>query len=140
MSFDNTIKLVKLQRATLVQAIQTIDDHFYAIKQPKEILELREALDKVLNHNKDMDEGSEMELTKIKLTVKVFNVTRKQVEYISYINFIHSFLIIITNLEKRTIILNFTNRTHCFINIIYGFITCPLFIKFCHISIIIYQL
>jgi hypothetical protein len=69
MSFDNTIKLVKLQRAVLVQAIQTIDDHFYAIKQPKEILELREALDKVLNHNEKMDEGSEMELTKIKLNV-----------------------------------------------------------------------
>ena len=66
MSFDNTIKLVSLQRSTLVQAIQTIDDHFYARVQPKEILELREALDKVLNHNKDMDEGSEMELTKIK--------------------------------------------------------------------------
>ena len=69
MSFDNTIKLVKLQRAVLVQAIQTIDDHFYAIKQPKQILELREALDKVLNHNEKMDEGSEMELTKIKLNV-----------------------------------------------------------------------
>ena len=67
MSFDNTIKLVSLQRATLVQAIQTIDDHFYARVQPKEILALREALDKVLNHNEKMDEGSEMELTKIKL-------------------------------------------------------------------------
>ena len=67
MSFESTIELIKLQRATLVQAIQTIDDHFYAIKQPKKILELRKALDKVLNHNKDMDEGSEMELTKIKL-------------------------------------------------------------------------
>ena len=67
MSFDNTIKLVKLQRATLVQAIQTIDDHFYAIKQPKKILELRKALDKVLNHNEKMDAGSKMELTKIKL-------------------------------------------------------------------------
>ena len=66
MSFDNTIKLVKKQRDVLVQAIQTIDDHFYAIKQPKKILELREALDKVLNHNEDMDEGSKMELTKIK--------------------------------------------------------------------------
>ena len=65
--FESTIELIKLQRATLVQAIQTIDDHFYAIKQPKAILELREALDHVLNHNKDMDEGSEMELTKIKL-------------------------------------------------------------------------
>ena len=39
MSFDNTIKLVKLQRAVLVQAIQTVDDHFYAIKKPKEILD-----------------------------------------------------------------------------------------------------
>ena len=53
--------------AVLVLAIQTIDDHFYARVQHKEILELREALDNVLNHNKDMDEGSEMELTKIKL-------------------------------------------------------------------------
>ena len=49
MSFDNTIKLVKLQRAVLVQAIQTIDDHFYARKQPKEILELRHRLDLILN-------------------------------------------------------------------------------------------
>ena len=51
MSFDNTIKLVKLQRAVLVQAIQTIDDHFYARKQPKEILELRHRLDLILNSN-----------------------------------------------------------------------------------------
>ena len=64
---ESTIKLIKLQRATLVQAIQTIDDHFYAIKQPKEILELREALDKVLNHSDELNEGSDMELTKIKL-------------------------------------------------------------------------
>jgi len=67
MSFDNTIKLITLQRGTLVQAIQTIDDHFYARKQPKEILELREALDKVLNHSDELNEGSDMELTKIKL-------------------------------------------------------------------------
>ena len=67
MSFDNTIKLVKLQRAVLVQAIQTIDDHFYAIKQPEAIQELREALDKVLNHSEELNEGSDMELTKIKL-------------------------------------------------------------------------
>ena len=67
MSFDNTIKLVKLQRAVLVQAIQTIDDHFYAIKQPEAILKLREALDKVLNHSDELNEGSDMELTKIKL-------------------------------------------------------------------------
>ena len=51
MSFDNTIKLVKLQRAGLGQAIQTIDDHFYARKQPKEILELRHRLDLILNSN-----------------------------------------------------------------------------------------
>ena len=67
MSFDNTIKLVKLQRAVLVQAIQTIDDHFYAIKQPEAIQELREALDKILNHSDELNEGSDMELTKIKL-------------------------------------------------------------------------
>ena len=54
-------------QAVLVLAIQTIDDHFYAIKQPKEILELREALDKVLNHSDELNEGSDMELTKIKL-------------------------------------------------------------------------
>ena len=62
MSFDNTIKLITLQRGTLVQAIQTIDDHFYAIKQPKKILELREGLDKILNHSKKLHEESNMEL------------------------------------------------------------------------------
>ena len=67
MSFDNTINLITLQRGTLVQAIQTIDDHFYAIKQPEAIQELREALDKVLNHSDELNEGSDMELTKIKL-------------------------------------------------------------------------
>jgi len=67
MSFDNTIKLVKLQRAVLVQAIQTIDDEFYTKRMTPEMQALREALDKVLNHNKKMDEDSKMELTKIKL-------------------------------------------------------------------------
>ena len=67
MSFDNTIKLVKKQRAVLVQAIQTIDDEFYTSRMTPEMQALRDALDKVLNHNKDMDEGSDMELTKIKL-------------------------------------------------------------------------
>ena len=67
MSFDNTIKLVKKQRAVLVQAIQTIDDEFYTRRMTPEMQALRAALDKVLNHNKDMDEGSDMELTKIKL-------------------------------------------------------------------------
>jgi len=77
MSFDNTIKLITLQRGTLVQAIQTIDDHFYAIKKPKEILELREALDHVLNHNEDMDEGSKMELTKIKFISPKYAYVKK---------------------------------------------------------------
>ena len=36
-------------QAVLVLAIQTIDDHFYARKQPKEILELRHRLDLILN-------------------------------------------------------------------------------------------
>ena len=67
MSFDNTIKLVKKQRAVLVQAIQTIDDEFYTRRMTPEMQALRDALDKVLNHNKDMDEGSDKELTKIKL-------------------------------------------------------------------------
>ena len=36
-------------QAVLVQAIQRIDDHFYARKHPKEILELRHRLDLILN-------------------------------------------------------------------------------------------
>ena len=44
-----------------------IDDEFYTRRMTPEMQALRDALDKVLNHNKDMDEGSDMELTKIKL-------------------------------------------------------------------------
>ena len=62
-----TIEKINKQHAVLVQAIQTIDDHFYARKQPKAILELREGLDKILNHSDELNEGSDMELTKIKL-------------------------------------------------------------------------
>ena len=61
MSFDNTIKLVKLQRATLVEVIQWLDEKNFSNT------EIRSKVDVVLNHNKDMDEDSEMELTKIKL-------------------------------------------------------------------------
>ena len=57
-----TIERINKQHAILVQAIQTIDDHFYAIKQPKKILELREGLDKILNHSKKLHEESNMEL------------------------------------------------------------------------------
>ena len=60
MSFDNTIKLVKLQRATLVEVIQWLDEKNFSNT------EIRSKVDVVLNHNKDMDEDSEMELTKIK--------------------------------------------------------------------------
>ena len=61
MSFDNTIKLVKKQRAVLVDVIQWLDEKNFSNT------EIRSKVDVVLNHNKDMDEGSEMELTKIKL-------------------------------------------------------------------------
>ena len=62
-----TIELLKKQNDVLVEAIRTIDDHFYAIKQPAAILALRESLDKILNHSKKLHEESDMELTKIKL-------------------------------------------------------------------------
>ena len=67
MSFDNTIKLVKKQRDVLVQAIQTIDDEFYTRRMTPEMQALRDALDKILNHSNELNEGSDMELTKIKL-------------------------------------------------------------------------
>ena len=62
-----TIELLKKQNDVLVEAIRTIDDHFYAIKQPAAILALRESLDKILNHSKKLHEESDIELTKIKL-------------------------------------------------------------------------
>ena len=67
MSFDNTIKLVKKQRDVLVQAIQTIDDEFYTRRMNPEMQALRDALDKILNHSNELNEGSDMELTRIKL-------------------------------------------------------------------------
>ena len=67
MSFDNTIKLVKKQRDVLVQAIQTIDDEFYTKRRTPEMQALRDALDRILNHSDELNEGSDMELTRIKL-------------------------------------------------------------------------
>ena len=61
MSFDNTIKLVKKQRAVLVDVIQWLDEKNFSNT------EISSKVDVVLNHNKDMDETSKMELTKIKL-------------------------------------------------------------------------
>ncbi len=66
MSFNNTIKLVKKQRDVLVQAIQTIDDEFYTRRMTPEMQALRDALDRILNHSDELNEGSDMELTKIK--------------------------------------------------------------------------
>ena len=62
---ENTIELLKKQNDVLVEAIRTIDDHFYAIKQPAANLALRESLDKILNHSDKLHKGSEMQLTKI---------------------------------------------------------------------------
>ena len=67
MSFDNTIKLVREQHNVLVQAIQTIDDEFYTRRMNPEMQALRDALDKILNHSNELNEGSDMELTRIKL-------------------------------------------------------------------------
>ena len=61
MSFESTIELIKLQRATLIEVIQWLDEKNFSNT------EIRSKVDVVLNHNKDMDKTSEMELTKIKL-------------------------------------------------------------------------
>ena len=59
--FESTIELIKLQRATLIDVIQWLDEKNFSNTK------IRSKVDIVLNHNKDMDETSEMELTKIKL-------------------------------------------------------------------------
>jgi len=61
MSFESTIELIKLQRAALIEVIQWLDEKNFSNT------EIRSKVDVVLNHNKDMDKTSEMELTKIKL-------------------------------------------------------------------------
>ena len=78
---ESTIKLIKKQHDVLVQASHTIDQGFYrwllkrglrqmgfTKKELKSIKELRAALDNILNHSKDLQKESDMELTKIKLT------------------------------------------------------------------------
>jgi len=77
---ESTIKLIKKQHDVLVQASHTIDQGFYGWllkrglkqmgftkKELKSIKELRAALDNILNHSKDLQKESDMELTKIKL-------------------------------------------------------------------------
>jgi hypothetical protein len=43
--------IIKQQNDVLVQAIQTIDDEFYMRRMSPEMQALRDALDKILNHN-----------------------------------------------------------------------------------------
>ena len=61
MSFDNTIKLVKKQRDVLVDVIQWLDEKNFSNS------EIRSKVDVILNHSDKLNEGSDMELTKIKL-------------------------------------------------------------------------
>jgi len=58
--FESTIELIKLQRATLIDVIQWLDEKNFSNTK------IRSKVDIVLNHNKDMDKTSNMELTKIK--------------------------------------------------------------------------
>ena len=59
--------IIKQQNDVLVQAIQTIDDEFYTKRMTPEMQALRDALDRILNHSDELNEGSDMELTRIKL-------------------------------------------------------------------------
>jgi len=61
MSFDNTIKLVKKQRDVLVDVIQWLDEKNFSNS------EIRSKVNVILNHSDKLNEGSDMELTKIKL-------------------------------------------------------------------------
>ena len=61
MSFDNTIKLVNKQRDVLVDVIQWLDEKNFSNS------EIRSKVDVILNHSRKLKEGSDMELTRIKL-------------------------------------------------------------------------
>ena len=58
---DNTIKLLSKQHHVLVEVIHWLDSNKHS-NTP-----IRELVDQVLNHEKKLVEGSEMELTKISL-------------------------------------------------------------------------
>ena len=58
---DNTIQLIRKYHSTLVEVIQWLDSNKHSNKP------IRELVDQVLNHEKKLVEGSEMELTKISL-------------------------------------------------------------------------
>ena len=71
MSFESTIELINLQRDTLIEVIQWLDEKNFSNT------EIRSKVDVVLNHNKDMDETSKMELTKIKFISPKYAYVKK---------------------------------------------------------------
>jgi len=58
---DNTIELLRKQHWTLVEVIQWMDSNGHSNT------EIRSKVDTILNFEKDIKEGSQMELTKISL-------------------------------------------------------------------------
>ena len=58
---DNTIELLRKQHSTLVEVIQWMDSNGHSDT------EIRSKVDTILNFEKDIKEGSEMELTRISL-------------------------------------------------------------------------
>jgi hypothetical protein len=58
---DNTIELLRKQHWTLVEVIQWLDSNGHSDT------EIRSKVDTILNFEKDIKEGSEMELTRISL-------------------------------------------------------------------------
>ena len=61
---DNTIELLRKQHWTLVEVIQWLDSNGHSNT------EIRSKVDTILNFEKDIKEGSEMELTRISLKWK----------------------------------------------------------------------
>ena len=58
---DNTIQLIRKYHSTLVEVIQWMDSNGHSDT------EIRSKVDTMLNFEKDLKAGSEMELTKISL-------------------------------------------------------------------------
>ena len=58
---ENTIELLRKQHWTLVEVIQWMDSNGHSDT------EIRSKVDTILNFEKDIKEGSQMELTKISL-------------------------------------------------------------------------
>ena len=58
---ENTIELLRKQHSTLVEVIQWLDSNGHSDT------EIRSKFDTILNFEKDIKEGSQMELTKISL-------------------------------------------------------------------------